>query len=262
LRDAGIDLTAADLIVGTSAGGIVGGNLVAGASLDDLYARQLARPPPAPARDISALTRARAALQRTDGPNAAPSSAGMDVAALIRLGKMALETPTESEADRLATVRTSYLPPGADWSGRNLLITTVDVATGELVVWSKDSGVSLVEAVASSSAAPMVAPPTTIRGRRYMDAGLMSATHAQLAAGHSLVVVLAATRPGGPLGPLEAEVGELRAGGSRVELVLIDSEAAAAFFPNPLDLAKRKAAAEAGLRQGAALALTARSWLD
>jgi NTE family protein len=174
---------------------------------------------------------------------------------------MALEAPTESEASRLATVRSSYLPPGADWSDRELLVTALDVATGELVIWSKRAGVSLVEAVASSCAAPMVAPPTTINGRRYMDAGVMSGTHAQLAAGYSLVVVLAVARPGAPLGPLQTEIARLRAGGSRVELVSIDAAAAAVFFPNPLDLTKRAAVAEAGLRQGAALAPTAHGWL-
>ena len=261
LRDAGVDLTSADLIVGTSAGAIVGANLVAGASLDDAYTRQLAPTPPAPARDVGALMRARAALQRSEDPNTAPSAAGMDTAALVRLGKLALDARTEPEASRLATVRSSYLPPGADWSERELKITTLDVATGELVVWSRHSGVPLVEAVASSCAAPMVAPPTTINDRRYMDAGVMSGTHAQLATGYALVVVLAVARPGTSLGPLEAEVASLRAGGSRVELVLTDAAAAAAFFPNPLDITKRALAAEVGLRQGAELASTVRGWL-
>jgi NTE family protein len=260
LRDAGVDLTAADLIVGTSAGAIVGANLVAGASLDDLYARQLAAPPPGPARDVGALLRARAALQRPGGQGA-PSSAGMDTAALVQLGRMALEAPTESEASRLATVRSSYLPPDANWSERGLLITALDVATGQLVVWSKDSGIPLAEAVASSSAAPMIAPPATIRGRRYMDAGLMSGTHAQLAAGYARVVVLAVGRAG-VLGPLDTEIATLRAGGSRVELVLTDAAAAAAFFPNPLDLTKRAAAAAAGQAQATALAASARGWLS
>jgi NTE family protein len=262
LRDAGVDLTSADLIVGTSAGAIVGANLIAGANLNDLYAQQLAPPPSGPARDVAALTRARAAINRPQDPNAPASVAGLDVAALVRLGKAALEAPTESEASRLATVRASYLPTGAEWSDRELLITAVDVLTGELVVWNKNSGVPLVEAVASSCAAPMVAPPTTINGRRYMDAGLMSGTHALLAAGHAIVVVLAVARPRAPLGPLEAEVAKLRAGHSRVELILADAAAAEAIFPNPLDLTKRAAAAEAGARHGAALGATARGWLD
>lgn len=254
LRDAGIDPTRADLIVGTSAGAVVGASLASGEDIDRLYARQLIAPPAAPTRDLSALIRARE-LQRPGDSQ----TASMDAAALIRLGEMALRAPTESEESRLATVRSTYLPDGADWSDRRLLITAIDLATGKLVVWDKDSNVSLIEAVASSCAAPMIAPPTTINSRRYMDAGLLSGTNAQLALGHDLVVVLSVTRPG-PTGLLSKELDELRAGGSRVELVTPDAQSAAAIFPNMLDLTKRAAAAEAGRLQGAALSSEAKTW--
>jgi hypothetical protein len=46
LRDSGLDLTGADLIVGTSAGSIVGTQIAAGLDLDVLYARQLEPPDP------------------------------------------------------------------------------------------------------------------------------------------------------------------------------------------------------------------------
>jgi NTE family protein len=71
--------------------------------------------------------------------------------------------------------------------------------------------------------------------------------------------VLAVARPG-PLGPLESEIANLRAGGSRVELVLPDAEAAAAMFPNLLDVTRRTACAEAGYSQGRALATVAKDW--
>lgn len=255
LRDAGIDLTRADLIVGTSAGAVVGASLASGEDIDQLYARQLTAPPAAPARDLNALIRARAELQRPGDSQTAP----MDAAALIQLGEMALRAPTESEESRLATVRSTYLPVGADWSDRRLLITAIDLETGKLVVWDRDSNVSLIEAVASSCAAPMIAPPTRINSRRYMDAGLLSGTNAQLALGHDLVVVLAVTRPG-PTGLLSKELDQLRAGGSRVELVTPDAQSATAIFPNMLDLTKRAAASEAGRLQGAVLAPTAGTW--
>jgi predicted acylesterase/phospholipase RssA len=46
LRDAGLDLTSADLIVGTSAGSIVGTQIAAGLDLGTHYARQLEAPDP------------------------------------------------------------------------------------------------------------------------------------------------------------------------------------------------------------------------
>ena len=41
LADAGVDLSAADLVVGTSAGSVVGAQITSGRTLDDLYKTQL-----------------------------------------------------------------------------------------------------------------------------------------------------------------------------------------------------------------------------
>jgi NTE family protein len=255
LRDAGADVTGADLIVATSAGAIVGANIALGRDLEELFAEQLLPPETtAASRDTTALMRARAALDRGgDAPRA-----GFDPAMLVKLGELAVRAPTEAEETRLASVR-SYLPPAPTWPERDLLITALDIATGALVIWNKDTEASLLEAVASSCATPMLAPPTTIGGHRYMDAGPRSATNAQLAAKHDCIVVLAVARPG-PLGPLDGEMTDLRAGGSRVELVLPDAAAAAAIFPNVLDVTRRAACAEAGEIQGRALAAAAKGW--
>jgi NTE family protein len=44
LADAGVDLSEADLVVGTSAGSVVGTQLASGRPLQELYATQLAPP--------------------------------------------------------------------------------------------------------------------------------------------------------------------------------------------------------------------------
>ena len=41
LRDAGLDLTGADLVVGASAGSVVGAQVTTGVPLDELYRRQV-----------------------------------------------------------------------------------------------------------------------------------------------------------------------------------------------------------------------------
>ena len=46
LRERGVDLTGADLVVGTSAGSVVGAQLLGGTDLEELYAAQLAPPGP------------------------------------------------------------------------------------------------------------------------------------------------------------------------------------------------------------------------
>ena len=119
LRDAGVDLTRSDLVVGTSAGAIVGANIVLGRDLEELYAEHLLPPETTvESRDTSSLMRARAALERTgDAPRTFA-----DPAILVKLGELAIRAPTESEETRLATVR-SYLPPEPAWPERDLMIT-------------------------------------------------------------------------------------------------------------------------------------------
>lgn len=255
LRQAGVDLTKVDLIVGTSAGSVVGAQVATGCDLDDLYARQLLPPEPAlerpPAVDMAALAQAYM--------TAAPTGV-MTQEARARLGAMALEAVTESEASRLQVIQ-ARLPIHA-WPERRLLITAVDAADGGFVVWDKSAGVPLPLAVASSCAVPLVYPPMTINGRRYIDGGMRSATNADLAQGCDGVVIVAVTaRMPGQAASLEAEAGRLRASGKRVEVIVPDDAAVQAFGLNLMDPARRAAAAQAGLAQAASAAAALRAAL-
>jgi NTE family protein len=247
LQESGIDVTHPDVFVGTSAGAIVAAQLAVGRPLGDLYAEQLRPPDAQTPRNVEGLMRVMGDLRRRWQ---SPPTAGMSQEMLAELGAEALRADTESEASRLATIA-SYFAGETSWPERPLLITAIDTADGSFVVWDKDSGATLTQAVASSCAAPMVAPPITVKGRRYMDAGPRSGTSAQLAAGCEFVIVLAVAR--GPLGPLDDEIEELRSSGCRVELVLPDANSLAAIFPNPLDLANRSRSASAGHAQARAL---------
>jgi len=257
LSDGGADLTQPDLFVGTSAGAIVAAQLATGHDLNDLFARHLVPTQPGPTRSLEPLMRAMGEIRRRAG---LPERGPMPPQTLAELGTAALRAETESEESRLTTVK-GYLPSAIAWPERPLRITALDTADGSLVVWDRNSAATLLEAVASSCAAPMIVPPATIGGRRYMDAGVLSGTHAQLAAGQDLVIVVAVARPGPP-GPLEGELAALRNGGSRVELIQSDPPSTAAMLPNPLDHTRRNAAAEAGVAQGLALRETVRGWFE
>ena len=80
--------------------------------------------------------------------------------------------------------------PSHDWPDRVLRISAIDTATGELVVFDRDSGVGLVDAVAASCAVPGVWPPVTIGDRRYMDGGVGSTVNMALADDCDVAVVL------------------------------------------------------------------------
>jgi NTE family protein len=168
----------------------------------------------------------------------------------VRLGAMALATPTIPEAESIEAIISRL--PVTDWPELPLLITAVDVNSGQLVVFDRDAGVPLTLAVAASCAVPMVWPPVTIEGRRYMDGGMRSPTNADLAAGHDSVLVIAPiVSPGMVLlmPGLDTELEKL-APGSRVAVLTPDEAALAAIGPNMLDPAMRAGAARAGLVQG------------
>jgi NTE family protein len=244
LRRAGVDLTGTDLIVGTSAGSIVGAVVAAGIDLDAAVAMQ--RRPSSqtvPAIDVGLAMQAFAIMA---DPSLDPREAR------ARVGALALATPTgdpEQQVERFATM----LP--ADWPERRLLVTAVDAETGEAVVWERDSGVPLVRAVTASCAVPCVFPPIRVNGRRYIDGGVRSGTNADLAAGADPIVVIAPMADAGPLGAPPAELAALRVR-STVTLIKPDGPALAAIGTNVLDPSRRAAALDAGIMQGEALAPT------
>ncbi len=245
LRAGGVPVAETDLVVGTSAGSVVGAQLTSGIDLDRLLRAELEPPEPPTGRSpefswdrIGAVWMELA--QTASGPE--------DFRA--RLGARALATPALPGSERIEAI-VSRLPL-TDWPERPLLIPAVDVASGELVVFDRDAGAPLKLAVAASCAVPMVWPPVTINGRRYMDGGMRSPTNADLAAGHDTVLVIApiAISAMGPLMPgLGSELATLTPGG-RVRVITPDEGALAAFGPNMLDPTRRVGAARAGLAQG------------
>jgi NTE family protein len=253
LRDHGLDLAAADLIVGTSAGAIVGTQLATGVDPEERYAAQLRPPDGEAAAGFGAGTMLRLGLAAVAG--------GRDPQRMrARVGRFALRARTGSASERVAVIGRRL--PVHEWPQRALRITAVDAHTGEFVVLDRDSGVPLVEAVAASCAVPGVWAPVSTGGRSLVDGGLRSPTNADLAAGCDQVVVLAPiVRAIGPMIGVGAQVAELRAQGARVALVSPDAEALAAIGRNVLDPARRASAARAGRRQAAeAAAQVAEAW--
>ncbi|GLX06161.1 patatin [Microbispora sp. NBRC 16548] len=243
LRRLGVDLGTADRIVGTSAGSVVGTLVATGADLEEAIAHQAevdTGPPPA----VDHMDEVLQAFAIMFDPNLDRREARR------RVGQMALAARVDHYAERLAAVGERL--PVKEWPERELLITSVDAATGEFVVWDRSSGTPLVLAVASSCAVPMVFPPVEINGRRYVDGGVRSATNADLAEGARALVVL---EPLGNLTPravLEAEMAQACAATSYV--VHPDTASVAVFGQNVLDPALWGPAFAAGIDQAAALA--------
>jgi NTE family protein len=248
LADAGQDVSGADLLIGTSAGSNVAAQLGSGLPLEDLYARQA--DPARQAREIPADVD----LERVGAEFAGMLSGARDEhEALARIGAYALAAPTVPEASRRDVIVSRL--PSAGWPERRILIVAVDAESGETRVFDRESGVSLIDAVAASSAVPGVWPPVTIGGRRYIDGGARSPDNADLAIGSEQVVIISPLGYDSPLPspmPLRAVVGHLREGGAQVTVISPDAGSAAAIGVNLLDPGTRTPAARAGRAQGQA----------
>lgn len=255
----GVQLSAADLLVGTSAGSVVGAQLACGADLAELYEEQL-RPAPGAGQAGASATADKmklrdlaifgwAMLRYRD-----PARAG------ARIGRMALAARTMPEADRRAVIASRV--PSDQWPARRLLITAVDAVTGEFTVFSEASGVSLVDAVGASCAVPGVWPPVTLAGRRWIDGGIRSPANADLAAECERVVVLAPIPRGlRAASAVATQAAGLTRAGRAVAVVSPDQAAVAAIGRNVLDPARRAPAARAGHAQaGAALDRVGTVW--
>ncbi|GAA2191692.1 patatin-like phospholipase family protein [Micromonospora lupini] len=245
LVERGAAVSEADLVVGTSAGSVVGAQVRSGVPLQGLYEEQLAPSTGETAARLGLWVVARLLWAGGRTRDAVRSRA--------RIGAMAVAARTPSEASQRAVIEARL--PVREWPARRLLVTAVDAESGEFVVFDGADGVSLVDAVGASCAVPGVWPPVTIGARRFVDGGMRSSVNADLAAGAQRVLVLAPTSASfGPMPRLAAQVAELRAAGSRVVVVTPDAAARAAIGRNVLDPARRAGAARAGWAQAAAVA--------
>jgi NTE family protein len=260
LFDAGLDVTEADLTIGTSAGSTAAAQL-AGATPAELLAAILAAAPQQRTGPVGSdggrvpIRPAADNMERTSKIIAA----AVDAADMRRrMGAAALDMDAASDGSGQARWRATVAArlPSQRWPQRTVLITAVDARTGEPVVFDRHSGVDLGDAVAASCASGFA---YRIGDNRYIDGGYRRNENADLAAGYGRVLVLSpfGGRTRTPLQwgmHLAAQVDELRARGSRVETIFPDSNSEHMFGANAMDLSLRPPATRAGYDQGRALA--------
>ncbi|MGW3042237.1 patatin-like phospholipase family protein [Kitasatospora sp. NPDC001159] len=252
LADGGIDLTAADTVIGTSAGAVFGARLASGEPARELYERQLA--------DLDRVEMGVTAAQTLRFLWAALATRDPE-RSVRRLGRAALTASATPVHDLHETVRI-LLRDATVWPAQALRITAVDAETGSVEAFDAGSGLDLADAVAASCAVPLVWPPTAALGRRWIDGGTRSTGNLQLAAGHRQVLAISPVPTAvGPHPSAQQQVAELRAAGVHAILIAPEADARRAMGRNLTVNARRPAAARAGHRQGAALATElARTW--
>jgi NTE family protein len=262
LFDAGLDLTQADLIIGTSAGSTAAAQITCARPTelfrDILVATSQLPTGPAPANHGTGSIRPATNHMETTSAIIASAQDAADMRR--RMGAWALERDGALDSFMQTKWRATVAArlPSQNWPQQSLLIPTVDAHSGEPVVFDRHSEVDLVDAVAASCAGGFA---YRIGDNRYFDGGYRSDVNADLAAGYSRVLVIpplgARTRKRLEWGlHLTAQVDQLRAHGSGVEIVLPDNDSQNALGTgmNLMDLSTRRHSAQAGYNQGKTLA--------
>lgn len=218
LADAGVDPAGAEIVVGTSAGSVVGTHVRQGRSIETLVANQRQATNESGAAEpldpdltplIEIFTLLREAKKRTPE-------------VLQEVGRRAIAADTAPEADWVG--RFEGIVGGSEWPEGDLRITAVDCGTGLRRVWTVADGVALAPAVASSCAIPGVFPPVTLDGSRYTDGGLWSSSNLDVIADSDVEAALfvGPLRAGDPTATraLEREIDLLASTGRRAEAVV------------------------------------------
>ncbi len=254
LEEVGVSPEAFDVLVGTSAGAIVGSQWLS------------KQPLASPASDAGAGSGAGARLI---------DPARIDQAVLGKIfglwGQIELPSPTlASEIGRLARglhrdaeaswVETTARTTGADsWPERRFLVCVVETESGERRVFERDSGVDIVRAIAASSAVPGIFPSIEIDGALYMDGQVHSSTNADVLLGSPALEVMIAMPTNEynarDLGrharrAVEAETKQLEAAGFRVSMQTPSESEASAMGAHLMDPRGVTPAYEAGRATG------------
>lgn len=262
LFDAGLDVTKADLIIGTSAGSTTAAQITSTAPTQ-LFADILSAVPRqriGSAKSGGGRIPTKPTTNHMERTNNIITSA-QDAADMRRkMGGALLEMDMTSDSFAQAQWRTTVAArlPSQHWPQQLMLIPAVDAHTGESVVFDYNSGVDLVDAVAASCAGGFA---YSIGDKQYIDGGYRADVNADLATGYGRILVIA------PLGDktrkqlnwglhLTAQAVELSLQGSKVQTIFPDSDSQneIGVGMNLMDLSARRPSAQAGYKQGKALA--------
>jgi len=238
LENKGFDIKSINRIIGTSAGSCVGAQICSNISLSDLYQRQIDFEQQV-AELVPKIKYSKLLLQYLSRLFTKKNSKKY----FQRIGNMAMKTATVAPIKRQQVIQKRL--PEHDWPTKDLNIVAVDTTNGPLV-FNRNSGISLVDAVNSSCAIPGVWPPVQLGKNTYIDGGVRSVTNADYAIGSKLVLIISPI----PRASLTQEINTLEKNGSHVSLVTPDVNSKKAMGFIPLNPKKRKHSAIAGKEQG------------
>jgi NTE family protein len=259
LRDAGVDLTQADLIVGTSMGAVLGSQMRAGQTLDSLYDRLLAQAtsPAGTSTDPGFdPTYFRQTMLMINGATEVTPQFRVEVASRALAAPEAI-----GQQAWLQFIDGDTGPLVHAWPSRPLKVAAIDVSDGTVRFFDSTQNVPIELALAATTAVPGRVAPITVGDRRYMDGftGGPCPTgcwpYLDAAAGYGVIVAVTT----GPGATAVAELADhMRSQGSRVVVISPDAESAAARGLDVFDLSRTGPTAQAARRQATTVAAEVR----
>jgi NTE family protein len=222
LISAGLPAAESDVVLGTSAGAVLGAWLTTRPEGLSLIPELMRRRAAWHAANAKAGAGDRSVLRRAAG------SSGRDAEAARVLGQAAIAAMAPISLDEAETLWKANLPEGP-WSPR-LRTVSVDAETGLVRVWSAEDGISVPVGIACSTAGPGVAPPVAVAGSVWVDGGVRSSTNADLlielgTPGKALVIAPSRS------GALTHEEAALVERGHRVRTIVAEP-----FYQKPTDM--------------------------
>jgi NTE family protein len=244
LNAKGVPSEMPDIIVGTSAGSVVGSTM-AGGHLRQLtrefdffgrFPKILAALVPTPAPNPSQLRARELCKIANDG--------SIETIQSIGRGAMAAKNPAVSKLQGMIGILTG----NRSWPSPKFHATTIDCYTGERLVISEASKIPISHAASASMSLPGIFGPTWIGDRICMDGGMSpTSTHSDLVAGAKRALVVSLTDGTAGSGPrlsnipnaLQQELKDLEAAGTKTLLIAANPGQVNLVSPAEIDPALR-----------------------
>ena len=166
-KEAGFKASTSEVIVGTSAGAIVGAYVAQGRSADDLVKLDLSGHGVPVGAGFGGAGSALPNIPQ-DIIVALMSTEGTLEERGARLGRLALQAKVGLDEKTFVGGFRTMLGTG-EWPQVDFRPTAVNTDTGATILWDSRSGMALDAAVASSCSVPGIFPPVGFGGHHYID---------------------------------------------------------------------------------------------
>ena len=182
----GVDLSKAEASIGTSAGALVGAAIKGGRLAEITQGMQQLGANPEAANKVLNISTGAASQLRAQ--SIMGHTTEVTPATLQEIGRAAMAARNAPDYKYVESI--DGLLGLTSWPAGHFT-TSADCYSGESLIVSADSGVTISEAAAASSSLPGVNGPTWLGDRLCMDGGVsVSSTHAEMLAGAKSVLII------------------------------------------------------------------------